>query len=74
MEPMLKSEDRLKKGRLTGLLMFKKLIPENMMYTVESTISQPTENYHNCRAVLNGMINEASQQEHPVRKNCYSIK
>jgi len=60
-------EDRLKKGRLTGILSVQKTNSGKYDVHIKSSSASQRE-LPQLQAVLNGMINEVSQQEHPVEK------
>jgi ABC-2 type transport system permease protein len=60
-------EDRLKKGRLSGILSVQKTNSGKYDVHIKSSSASQRE-LPQLQAVLNGMINEVSQQEHPVEK------
>jgi len=60
-------EDRLKKGRLTALLDIQKTDSGKYDIHIKSSSASQRE-LPQLQAVLNGMINELSQQKHPVEK------
>ncbi len=60
-------EDRLKKGRLTAILDIRKTDSGKYDVHVKSSSASQRE-LPQLQAVLNGMINELSQREHPVEK------
>jgi len=60
-------EDRLKKGRITAIIDIRKTDPGKYDVHVKSTSASQRE-LPQLQAVLNGMINELSQREHPVEK------
>ncbi len=60
-------EDRLKKGRLTGILSVQKTNSGKYDVHIKSSSASQRE-LPQLQAVLNGMINEVSQREHPVEK------
>ena len=60
-------EDRLKKGRLTAILSVQKTNSGKYDVHIKSSSASQRE-LPQLQAVLNGMINELSQQEHPVEK------
>ena len=59
-------EDRLKKGRLSAILSVQKTSGKYDLNIKSSSASQ--RELPQLQSVLNGMINELSQQEHPVEK------
>jgi len=60
-------EDRLKKGRLTAILEIQKTDSGKYDLHVKSSSAGQRE-LPQLQAVLNGMINELSQREHPIEK------
>ncbi len=60
-------EDRLKKGRLTGILSVLKTNSGKYDVHIKSSSASQRE-LPQLQAVLHGMINEVSQREHPVEK------
>jgi len=60
-------EDRLKKGRLTAILSVQKTNAGKYDVHIKSSSASQRE-LPQLQAVLNGMINELSQQEHPIEK------
>jgi ABC-2 type transport system permease protein len=60
-------EDRLKKGRLTAILRVQKNGSGKYDVHIKSSSASQRE-LPQLQTVLNGMINELSQQEHPVEK------
>ena len=60
-------DDRLKKGRLTAILNIQKTDSGKYDVHVKSSSAGQRE-LPQLQAVLNGMINELSQREHPIEK------